>query len=40
MPLKNATDYVIVASATVVDAPFDRLTGWLMDAIASEEIKA
>jgi ribonuclease P protein component len=40
LPLQDDTDYVIVASAAVVGVPFDRLTRWLADAIASEEIEA
>lgn len=40
VPLKQGTDYVIVASAAVVHTPFDRLTRWLIEAIASEETEA
>jgi ribonuclease P protein component len=27
--LQPGTDYVIIASSQVADAPFDQLTGWL-----------
>ncbi len=40
VPLQQGTDYVIVASAAVVDTPFDRLVRWLKTAIANEESEA
>jgi hypothetical protein len=40
VPLKQGTDYVVVASTAVVHVPFDRLIRWLSDAIASEETEA
>ena len=40
VPLQQGTDYVIVASAAVVDTPFDRLVRWLKTAIAIEESEA
>ena len=40
VPLEQGTDYVIVASEAVVHTPFDRLTRWLTEAIASEETEA
>ena len=39
-PLQQGTDYVIVASAAVVDTPFDRLLRWLNTAIVIEETQA
>ncbi len=32
--LQPGTDYVIIATSQVADAPFDRLTGWLGRAVA------
>jgi len=40
VPLEQGTDYVIVASAAVVHTPFDRLIGWLSEAITTEETEA
>lgn len=31
--LQPGTDYVIIATPEVADAPFDRLTGWLERAV-------
>lgn len=31
--LQPGIDYVIIATSQVAEAPFDRLTGWLGDAI-------
>lgn len=40
VPLKDGTDYVVVASEAVVHTPFDRLIWWLSDAIIEEETEA
>jgi ribonuclease P protein component len=32
--LEPGTDYVIIATREVAEAPFDRLTGWLERAVA------
>ena len=40
VPLIDGTDYVVVASAAVVDAPFERLQKWLLEAISSKEEEA
>ncbi len=40
VPLEQGSDYVIVASASVADAPFASLIGWLKGGVAGEETKA
>jgi len=34
--LKPGTDYVIIATSQVADAPFPRLTGWIERAVGAE----